>query len=69
MKRTIIALFSFLLAFAVEAQTELKRVYNEDINPNEQIDQALVKAKTDADYYYVDYNILKIFFYKFRLFT
>ena len=50
MKRTIIALFSFLLAFAVEAQTELKRVYNEDINPNEQIDQALDKAKAEGKY-------------------
>ena len=50
MKRTIIALFSFLLAFAVEAQTELKKVYNEDINPNEQIDQALVKAKAESKF-------------------
>ena len=50
MKRAIIALFSLLLAFAVEAQTELKKVYNEDINPNEQIDQALVKAKAEGKY-------------------
>ena len=50
MKRTIIVLFSFLLAFAVEAQTELKKVYNEDINPNEQIDQALVKAKAEGKF-------------------
>ena len=50
MKRTIIALFSFLLTFFVEAQTELKKVYNEDINPIEQIDQALVKAKAEGKF-------------------
>ena len=50
MKRTTIALFSFLLAFTVEAQTKLKRVYNETINPNEQIDQALVKAKAEGKF-------------------
>ena len=50
MKRTIIALFSFLLAFVAEAQTELKKVYNEDINPIEQIDQALIKAKQEGKF-------------------
>ena len=50
MKRTIIGFVSFLLAFAVEAQTELKRVYNEDINPNGQIDQALVKARAEGKF-------------------
>ena len=48
MKRAITVLFSFLLAFAVEAQTELKKVYNEDINPIEQIDQAIAKAKAEG---------------------
>ena len=50
MKRTIIAFIAFLLAFAVEAQTELKKVYNEDINPIEQIDQALAKAKLEGKF-------------------
>ena len=50
MKRTIIVLFSFLLAFAAEAQTGLKSVYNEDINPIEQIDHALVKAKSEGKF-------------------
>lgn len=50
MKRTIITLFSFLLAFAAEAQTGQKKVYNEDINPLEQIDQALVKAKLEGKF-------------------
>ena len=34
----------------VNAQTALKKVYNEDINPLEQIDQALVKAKADGKF-------------------
>ena len=48
MKRTTITLFAILLAVAVEAQTGMKRVYNEEINPIEQIDQALVKAKAEG---------------------
>ena len=43
-------MFSVLLAFTVEAQTELKRVYDEGINPIEQIDQALLKAKSEGKY-------------------
>ena len=50
MKRIFIALFSFLLAFAAEAQTGLKKVYNEDINPVGQIDQALAKAKQEGKF-------------------
>lgn len=50
MKRTIIAFLSLALAFAVKAQTALKMVYNEDINPIEQIDQALVKAKAEGKF-------------------
>ena len=38
------------LATTVNAQTALKKVYNEDINPLEQIDQALTKAKTDGKF-------------------
>ena len=45
MKRVITSLFSALFVFALEAQNEPKKVYNEDVNPIEQIDQALVKAK------------------------
>ena len=46
-------LFLFLMTFfalTVNAQTALKKVYNEDINPMEQIDQALVKAKTEGKF-------------------
>ena len=50
MKRTIIALLAILLSVAVEAQTTLKKVYNEDINPIEQIDQALVMAKAKGKF-------------------
>jgi thioredoxin-related protein len=38
------------LATTVNAQTALKKVYNEDINPLEQIDQALTKAKADGKF-------------------
>ena len=54
MRKTVIlsclVLSALLLAFAAEAQTELKRVYNEEINPLEQIDQALVKAKSEGKF-------------------
>ncbi|MCR4809150.1 MAG: thioredoxin family protein [Prevotella sp.] len=50
MKRTIITLLTILLSVALEAQTTLKKVYNEDINPIEQIDQALVKAKSEGKF-------------------
>ena len=58
LKRTIVAFFVILLVIGVDAQTgilrpdgskrtevEQKKVYNEDINPIEQIDQAVVRAK------------------------
>lgn len=50
MKRFAIILFSVLVALTTEAQTALKKVYNEDINPLEQIDQAVAKAKADDKY-------------------
>ena len=43
--------FGFLALFislSVQAQTALKKVYNEDINPLEQIDQAVFKAKANG---------------------
>ena len=50
MKKTMILLLVAMFATTVNAQTALKKVYNEEINPLEQIDQALVKAKTDGKY-------------------
>lgn len=47
MKRTLIILLAVLFAMATDAQTTLKKVYDEDINPIVQIDEALVKARTD----------------------
>ena len=48
MKRTTIIMITALLAVTVNAQTGMKKVYNEDINPLTQIDQALVKAKSEG---------------------
>ena len=48
MRKVLVTLFAFLLAMAVNAQTGLKKVYNEDINPLEQIDQAIVKAGAEG---------------------
>ncbi|MBO4606385.1 MAG: thioredoxin family protein [Prevotella sp.] len=51
MRRTIIiSLLTVLFALKMNAQTALKKVYNEDINPIEQIDQALVKAKAEGKF-------------------
>lgn len=51
MKKSFIiaVLFSMTVAVA-NAQEVLKKVYNENINPMEQIDNALVKAKADGKY-------------------
>ena len=50
MKRILLALLAVLLTATTDAQTGLKKVYNEDINPLEQIDQALVKAKAEGKF-------------------
>ena len=51
MKRIFLFCIATLwLATTVNAQTALKKVYNEDINPLEQIDQALTKAKADGKF-------------------
>ena len=39
-----------MFAVTVSAQTGLKRVYNEEINPLEQIDQAIAKAKLEGKF-------------------
>ena len=46
----MILLLVAIFATTVNAQTALKKVYNEDINPLEQIDQALVKAKANGKF-------------------
>lgn len=49
-RRIIICIITLFIGISVNAQTALKKVYNEDINPLEQIDQALVKAKTNGKF-------------------
>lgn len=50
MKQIITSLFSALFALALEAQNDLKKVYDEDLNPIEQIDLTLVKAKQEGKF-------------------
>ena len=50
MKRIVLALLAVLLTATMDAQTGQKKVYNEDINPLEQIDQALVKARSEGKF-------------------
>ena len=50
MKKLIISLFAIFVALTADAQTALKNVYNEDINPIEQIEQAVTKAKSDGKF-------------------
>ena len=50
MKKVVIMLLTVLLTLTAEAQTGLKKVYNEDIDPIEQIDQAVAKAKSEGKY-------------------
>ena len=51
MRKTIaISLLGLFFALTLNAQTALKKVYNEDINPIEQIDQALVKARSEGKF-------------------
>lgn len=50
MKKIMIVLLVVMLATTMNAQTRLKEVYNESINPLEQIDQAVVKAKSEGKF-------------------
>lgn len=49
-KTLIIILLSVLISLSANAQSEIKRVYNEEINPLEQIDNALALAKSSDKY-------------------
>ena len=49
MKRSVLfGLIALFISLSVQAQTALKKVYNEEINPLEQIDQAVFKAKASG---------------------
>ena len=49
-KKIILLLLTVISALNVNAQNSLKKVYNEDINPIEQIDQAVTKAKSEGKF-------------------
>lgn len=49
-KSLLIALLAMFFTITVDAQTALKKVYDENVNPMEQIDKALVKAKVDGKF-------------------
>ena len=49
-KKLAIPVLSLLFALGLQAQTAVKKVYNEDINPIEQIDQAVAKAKSEGKF-------------------
>lgn len=51
MKRIVImGIIALCLSLSANAQTTLKKVYKEEINPLEQIDQALAKAKAEGKF-------------------
>ena len=50
MRKIITALLFTASVWAGAQTTSLKQVYNEDINPLEQIDQAVAKAKADGKF-------------------
>ena len=49
-KKLILAIVAVLFALTANAQKALKKVYNENINPIEQIDQAVSKAKSEGKF-------------------
>ena len=49
-KKFFLSLLGLCLVLMLNAQNGLKKVYNEDINPIEQIDHAVLKAKTEGKF-------------------
>lgn len=49
-KRIILSLLAVFFVMTAQAQTESQKLYDEDINPLEQIDQAVVKAKAEGKF-------------------
>ena len=49
MKKVFLTLFTALLVMTADAQG-LKKIYDETINPVEQIDLAVVKAKSEGKF-------------------
>lgn len=50
MKKVLVVLLIVLFSLSANSQTGLKKVYNEDINPIEQINQAVVKARSEGKF-------------------
>ncbi len=50
MSKRVYILILFSLLFATPAMAQVKKVYNEDINPMEQIDAALSQAREEGKY-------------------
>ena len=50
MRKCIIMFIAVLFGLFANAQTSLKKVYNEDVNPLEQIGQAVAKAKAESKF-------------------
>jgi len=50
MRKVVLSLTAVLLSLCANAQTGLKKVYDEDIHPLEQIDQAVAKAKSEGKF-------------------
>lgn len=53
MKKLTLTLVFAVITMMVSAQTQLKKVYDETINPMEQIDKALATIKSDSGQKYV----------------
>jgi thioredoxin-related protein len=49
-RKAVLALLAVQFALTVNAQTALKKVYDEDVNPIEQINQAVAKAKSEGKF-------------------
>ena len=50
MKKVILSLLVVCFTLTINTQTALKKVYNEDVNPIEQIEQAVVKANAEGKF-------------------
>ena len=50
MRKSVLTLLAVFFALALDAQTTLKKVYNEEINQLEQIDEAVAKAKSQEKF-------------------
>ena len=47
-QKVVLAALALLMALSAKAQTGLQKVYNEDINPLEQVEQAVAQAKANG---------------------